>query len=130
MTRIKNWLRNMQFWIVPGLLAARLVSAGVAYAQGNVPAIVTDYNNLPTALWCPIIDTFFWALISISVIMALYAAYNYITAGDDTEKTTKARKILTYAAVGIVVALIAAGFPALVASLFPNSGASGYEVCS
>jgi hypothetical protein len=128
--QIKNRLYRASYWIVPGLLFARFISAGVTYAQGNVPAIVTDYNNLPTALWCPIIDTFFWALISISVVMALYAAYNYITAGDDTEKKTKARKILTYAAVGIVVALIAAGFPALVASLFPNSGASGYEVCS
>ena len=57
--------------------------------------------------------------------MALWAAFTYVTAGDDTEKTTKARKILMYAAIGIVVALIADGFPALIGSIFNVPGSSG-----
>ena len=62
--------------------------------------------------------------------MVLVAAYNYVTAQEDTEKTSKARRTLTYAAVGIAVVLIAYGFPQLVASLFPNNPSVSAFTCS
>jgi hypothetical protein len=51
--------------------------------------------------------------------MVLYAAFTYVTARDDVEKTSRARRTLTYAAIGIAVALMAVGFPQLVGSIFP-----------
>ena len=60
-------------------------------------------------------------LIAISIIMVVMAAFQYVTAGDDTEKTSKARRTLTYSAIGIVVALIAYGFPQIVANVFPRT---------
>jgi hypothetical protein len=53
--------------------------------------------------------------------MVVYAAFQYATAGDDTEKVATGRKTLTYAAVGIIVALCAAGFPSIVETVFPQS---------
>jgi len=63
-------------------------------------------------------DWMFWVLMAVSVIMVMWAAYTYLTAGDDTEQVHRATKTLTYAAVAILVALIAKGFPYLVATIF------------
>ena len=128
--RVRNWLNSAPYWIAPGLLAVKYLLSEVTHAQSsNVPTLVTNVNNLQTSLWCPIIGIFFWVVIALSVIMALWAAYTYVTASDDTEKTTKARKILTYAVIGIIVALIANGFPALVGSLFPSVSSSSFVEC-
>jgi hypothetical protein len=60
--------------------------------------------------------------------MVIWAAYLYLTARDDAEQVTEAKKALFYAALGIVAALLARGFPVLVASIFSN-GASGVQGC-
>jgi len=95
------------------------VSVALAATSGATSPI-TDETDLQQ-LMCNIIGWFFWIVITVSVIMVLVAAFNYVTAGDDTEKTSKARRTLTYAAVGIAVALLAAGFPRIIASVFPNT---------
>ena len=70
----------------------------------------------------------FGVLIFVSVIMVMWAAYLYLTARDDAEQVTEAKKALFYAALGIVAALLARGFPMLVGSIFPN-GTSGVQAC-
>jgi hypothetical protein len=101
-----------------------------AFAANEVVAPITDEADLQKLL-CTIIGWFFWVIIVISVIMVLVAAYDYVTAGDDTEKTSRGRKRLTYAAVGIAVALLAAGVPAVVSSIFPNDpGTTLGDTCS
>jgi hypothetical protein len=72
---------------------------------------------------CTFTVYFFYTVIIITVIMVVYASFLYVTAGDDTEKTTKARRTLTYAAVGIVVSLCAVGFPTIIEGL--AGGSSG-----
>lgn len=86
------------------------------------PTLVNSWNSLNTNLWCPIVNAMFWVLITISIIMVLWAAYLYVIAGDDSEKPTTARRMLLYAAIGIVVALIAKGFPLIVSSVFNATG--------
>jgi uncharacterized membrane protein len=80
---------------------------------------ITDAAGIQ-GLMCSIVAWFIWIVILVSVIMVVFAAFTYATAEDDTEKTSKARRTLLYAAVGIVVALLAAGFPAIVETVFPN----------
>jgi hypothetical protein len=109
---------------VPSLFVV-LAFAGVASAANVVtpsPTLITSADNIAPALLCPIIDIMFWVLISISIIMVLWAAYLYATSEGDAEKPSQARKMVLYAAVGIVIALIARGFPAIIFSLFPTSG--------
>lgn len=98
-------------WIF-GSLAAVPSLAGVAFAQD-----ITNTTGVHDAL-CNIFSVMFTVLIAVSVIMVLVAAYEYITAADDTEKIAKARRMILYAACGVVAALLARGFPAIIASLF------------
>jgi NADH:ubiquinone oxidoreductase subunit 6 (subunit J) len=101
----------------------------------------TNTNELPgqsitntaglSAVICSFLAYFFWIVIIVSVIMVLYAAWTYITAMDDTEKTSKARKTLTYAAVGIAVAFISTAVPSIVGSIFPtNPNLNLNDVCT
>ena len=118
MNVIKKFFASSSLLTIPMLWGVRV---SIALAQtSSATSPVTDETDLQQ-LFCNIIAWFFWIVIVISVIMVLVAAFDYVTAGDDTEKTTRARKRLTYAAVGIAVALIAAGFPSIVASVIPNS---------
>lgn len=110
-----------------GTLAFLGTGGSVAFAQVQAP--ITDKTGLIN-LFCSIINWFIIILLAISVIMVLVAAYNYVTAQEDTEKTSKARRTLTYAAVGIAVVLIAYGFPQLVSSLFPNNPSVSAFTCS
>jgi cytochrome bd-type quinol oxidase subunit 2 len=77
---------------------------------------------------CNVVDWMFYFLIVLSVIMVLVAGYLFLTAGDDTEKVSKARKTITYAAIAIVVALAAKGFPMLIAT-FVGAGGNGSLSC-
>lgn len=116
MTKFKVWLiRSPLFTLIVALGVT--ISSNIAYAQ------VVDSSSLGGVL-CSIITWMIWILISVSVIMILYAAFQYVTGGDDAEKISGARKTITWAAVGLVVAFIAKTFPQIVAALVGN-GASG-----
>ncbi|HVM76808.1 MAG TPA: pilin [Candidatus Paceibacterota bacterium] len=84
------------------------------------PNPVNDQSQLQTVL-CNIIAWFFWIVIIVSVLMILYAAFTYATAGSNTEKTSQARRTITFAAIGIAVALLAYGFPSIVSDFFQNT---------
>jgi len=113
--------------------AVSLAASGVARAQSVAAApaaIVTNADSLAPALFCPIINTMFYVLISVAIIMVFWAAYTYLTAGDDTEKVHRATKTMTYAAVAVVVALLAKGFPALIGSIFSSSSLNATWTCA
>ena len=85
---------------------------------------ITDTNGARTAI-CNVFNAMFDVLIVVSTIMILWAAYLFVTAKDDAEQVTEAKKSMLYAAIGIVVALLARGFPTLVAGIFGASGITG-----
>jgi hypothetical protein len=67
-----------------------------------------------------ICDVGFWIftfLLIITVIIVLWAAYQYLTSGGDSEKVKNATKTLTWAAAAVVVALLARVFPIIVAGI-------------
>ena len=53
---------------------------------------------------------------AIAVVMLLYAGFLYITAGGSEDKAGTARKLITYALIGIAVAILAFGAQAIVSS--------------
>lgn len=77
---------------------------------------------------CNVFNDMFGVLIFVSIMMVLWAAYLYLTARDDAEQITQAKKAIFYAAIGLVVAFIARGFPVLIAGIFPG-GAQGVTGC-
>jgi uncharacterized membrane protein len=114
-------------WISPGI--ASIIASAAAFpvlAASSYP-VITNTAGIRSEI-CNVFTIMFEVLIAVSVIMVLWAAYLYATAGDDTEQVTQARRALFYAAIGLVVAFAAKGFPFLVASIFP-SGTSGIQGC-
>lgn len=124
MKKIKNFLYPLAAsW---GVLSTAIVSVAsfillipLAHADPNVtqnyPTIAVTPQGVVSGM-CTVVNWLFYILMVLSVIMVLFAGYTFVTAGDDTEKVSKARKMITYAALGIVIALIAKGFPTLIAS--------------
>jgi len=114
------------------VMSFAIVSIAAADATNQPPPKGPASQSDLSKVLCNITAYFFWIVITVSVIMILYAAMTYATAGSDTEKTSKARRTITYAAVGIAVALLAYGFPAIVGSLFPSVSPSvslSYSCC-
>jgi hypothetical protein len=75
-------------------------------------------------LECAVFDTIFYGLIALSLIMIVIAGFNYVTAGDNSEKVSKANKMILYAAIGIAVALLAKGIPIIVGNFLNVSNAT------
>ena len=61
-----------------------------------------------------IIATLFWTA---AVISAIYAAFLFLAAGGNEEKTTKAKKMFLYTVIAIVIGLIAFGLPELIKNI-------------
>lgn len=93
-------------------------------AQANIPqppiSAPQQYTNVAQILsavpLCTIINWLFWFLIVLVIIFVLIAAFRYLTAAGDPEKVKLASLTLLYAAVAVIVALIAKGFPLIISS--------------
>ncbi len=59
----------------------------------------------------------FILLMLLTVIFVLYSSYLFLMAGGDADSIKKAKNILIYAAVAVVVALFAGGFAAIITNL-------------
>lgn len=58
---------------------------------------------------------------TLTVLFILMAAYKYLTKADDAEKIKEARQQLVYAAIAVVIALLAVGFSRIVGSVLETS---------
>ena len=64
------------------------------------------------------IAQFFSSLVlALSVIVIIYAAFKYMTAGGNEETVLETHKMITWAVVGIIVALVAFSIPKLLQSV-------------
>ncbi|MDP2735294.1 MAG: hypothetical protein Q8P12_03740 [bacterium] len=59
----------------------------------------------------------FAIFLAISLIYILLGAFQFVTAGADPARISQAREKLIYAMVGIAIALLAAGFPAIIRTI-------------
>ncbi len=57
------------------------------------------------------------ALLAIAVIFIIFAAFTFLTAGDDAEKVGKAKQQLIYAVLAVGIAILATGIIKLVQTL-------------
>ena|SRR3989344_2448012 len=121
---MKNTLKQL---IAP--VATVLVSFApvLVHAQpGSIPTggvnDIDDIIGTTKGSWiCDAAAYLFWILIVAVLIFVVVAAFRYLTAAGDPEKVKKANYTLIYAAVAIVVALIARTLPQIVNS-FTGSG--------
>lgn len=106
--------------VVSGILS---FVAATAYAQVSTGIPPITNTGAFAGIVCNIFNAMFWVLIAISIIMALWAAYQYVTGGDNSETVSSAKMTLFYAAIGLVVAFLAKGAPVLIAGIF-NAGSA------
>ena len=92
----------------------------------GLPSPITGISQVQS-LVCVIIDWLFWGLIVLAIVMFLVSAYKYVTSGGEPERTRSANRTLLYAAIAVVVALLAGGLPLIIGSFFQVSsvGACG-----
>ena len=98
-------------------LAAGTLLGPAATFAAQFPIVATDLESFTVRVLCPILDYLFTIALIIGIVMALVAAFKYLTSGGDPNKVTEAHKTLTYAAVGLAVAILAGSLPILVGSL-------------
>ncbi len=80
-----------------------------------------------STVFCTIAGWFFTLLILLAIIYILWAAYLYLTSAGDEEKIKKANHQLFYAAIAIIVAILARGAPFFIAAM---TGATNVQGCS
>ena len=86
------------------------------YRLGTNEQVPTSGSALITRI--ELISNWVFAIfLAISLIFILLAAFQFVTGGGDPAKMSEARQKLIYAAMGIAIALIAAGFPAVLRSI-------------
>jgi len=104
---------------LPLLAAAQITGPG----SGGAPTIgITSLSAVGTSL-CNITNWLFYFLIILAVIFIIFAAFKYLTAAGEPEKVKSASHMLLYAAIAIVVGIVAKAVPSLIGSVL-NSGTS------
>ncbi|HUZ92911.1 MAG TPA: hypothetical protein VNG29_02835 [Candidatus Paceibacterota bacterium] len=101
-------------------LLAGLLSSAAAYAAPPTLTGVTlnSWTQISTGIICPIAAVMFYMLIALTVLLVVMAAYRYLTSQGDEEKVRNATRTITYAAVAVVVAVLAKAFPLIIQSIF------------
>ncbi len=102
------------------LAALTSLAPMMALAQGQVvPLPTTNVNSITTLLgsMCTILNWVFTVLLILGILFVIVAAFRYLTASGDPEKVKKANHTLIYAAVAILVGILAKAVPIVVASL-------------
>lgn len=101
---------------------AVLALPALVFAQGNLPPapdIVTNTNDF-FGLMKTVVNFLFALLIVLAVVFVILAAFKYLTAGGDPEKVKAANHQIMYAAIAVVIAVLARGVPRLVCSFIPG----------
>jgi uncharacterized membrane protein len=111
---------------VIALVLPMFASAQIGAAPISAPNTINSIGQITgnSGIICVIINWIFWLLIVFTIIFVLYAAFLYLTAAGDPEKVKAASHTLLYAAVAVVVALIAKGLPMIVSG-FIGGGLTG-----
>ena len=105
------------------------VLSGAVLAVANADTLPTiaasTYSDVRSAVLCKIAIGMFYVCMALAVIFVIVSAYRYLTSGGDPTKVSSATKTITYAAVAVVVALLAKTFPTLIGSIFDVPVSSG-----
>jgi hypothetical protein len=124
MNKLKQFALNFGIPVVslalPLLAAAQVPGAPVSAPNSNINSI----NAVGTSL-CTITNWLFYFLILLAVIFIIVAAFKYLTAAGDPEKVKGASHELLYAAIAIVVGILAKAVPGLVGSVIGSSISTG-----
>lgn len=109
------------FVLVPATTAGALDPLAGACADNPDSAVCKDgsrSSDSANKLIGTIVNTLLFLVGTLSVIMIIVAGIWYVTSSGDTTKVTRAKNTLTYAIVGLLVALLAFAIVNWVLKLF------------
>lgn len=94
----------------------------VVFAQTNpIPDIqIATARDVQINFLDPIFNWMIFIIFPLAGLMALLGAYMYVTSGGNPERVSKATKLITFAAIGLIVGFFARGFPLIIRSIFPG----------
>lgn len=107
---IKKYFNNPRAFAVFTTLT---LTAPLAVLAAVLP---TTCSELLTFLSTAVARTLAAFIGAIAIIMLLVAAFQFLTAGGDAEKVKDARSTVTWAIIGIAVALISFNIPGILSS--------------
>lgn len=80
-------------------------------------------NETFTSVATAVAGFLFWDIaLPLCTIMVLVGAFQLITSAGDPEKVSRGRKTIMYAAIGLVIALIAGGVTNIIQSFISGAG--------
>lgn len=113
---------NYSFFLTPGnastkaKLQEQLDAAGIR-AWGTVPGSTGLADIIQI-----VISAFLGLLGIIFIVLIIYAGYNWMTAGGEEEKVSKAKDTLTRAVIGLIIIIAAYSITYFVFSNLPGGG--------
>ena len=115
MIEIKIKMKKIVTSVAPALLLLGVATLAFATTEQVAPTGPTTVQGLLDIL-DKVINFVFTGLIIFSVFFVIFAAFQFVTAGGDPAGVLQARQKLIWAAVGIIVALIARALPTVIRS--------------
>ncbi len=116
---IKNIFKKTYLLIIPVLIfgfpISKIYANGEEEEGGSIsnPLNATSFNELIVgiATWI------FWIAIPLATLMFLIGGFMFMVSGGNEQKVTQARKTMIWAAVGLAICLIGAGFTSIIREL-------------
>jgi len=105
----------------PKFVAFLTTVATITPVVALAATLPVDCSGLITFISTTLAKTLAAFIGAIAVIMMLVAAFQFLTAGGDAEKVKTARGTITWAIIGMVVALISFNIPTILGSFLGGS---------
>ena len=97
-----------------------LLGVGIALAQPEtivpIPETITDYASFIQAVK-NVLNFVFSILLVASIMVMLVAGYQYVTSSGEQAKVDGATKMIVYAAIGLIIALLSKALQAIIPDL-------------
>ncbi|GEM_PF-637876 len=88
---------------------------------GIAESPVKSYGGL-LGIFARVVQVIYVVFFTFAVMMFLFAAFKYLTEGDNAEEMMKVHWILIYGSIGVVVALLAVGASAIIKNFLGDTG--------
>ena len=91
--------------------------SSTGFNSGGQPVLTNPLqSNDVMALFNNVVNFLLQVAAPVAVIMAIYAGFLFVTAGDNAEKVKTARKTLMYVIIGVAVLILSKGIVTLATS--------------
>ncbi len=103
--------------------AAQIIKSFIKKKKNlGLPKSPINEPNQFLTVFADIVNWTYAIFFIITVMFVLFAAFNYLTGGDDAEKIKTAHQQIMYAAIAVAIALLAVGFSLIVKRFLGESG--------